>query len=81
LNLSHNDLRGKVPASITNLTALCVIGKNLPNCASYYDTDFGYNLLNVPQPEPPQSFMYQKDPDWALTQKHLKKIYLPAILK
>jgi Leucine-rich repeat (LRR) protein len=79
LNLSHNHLRGNVPASITNLANLCVMGQP-PGCSDY-DTDFGYNLLNVPQPEPPQSFMYQKDPDWDLTQNNFIKIYLPAILK
>ncbi len=80
LNLSHNHLSGNVPPSITNLTNLCVTGDSSPGC-SYSGTDFGNNLLNVPQPEPPQSFMNTKDPNWAATQNNLIKTYLPAILK
>ena len=54
--ISNNKITGAVPESITNLTKL---GS---------DTDFGYNRLNVPQEEPVQSFLNEKDPDWHITQ-------------
>jgi hypothetical protein len=81
LDLSHNHLWGNVPASITNLTALCVEGQPSPDCPAWFYTDFGHNMLFVPQPEPPQSFMNTKDPDWADTQRPPIRNYLPAILK
>lgn len=81
LDLSHNHLWGNVPASITNLTGLCVNGLSIPGCSDKDDTDFGYNMLFVPQPEPPQSFMNTKDPDWADTQNPPIRTYLPMISK
>jgi len=68
LDLSHNLLEGNVPASFTNLVNLCVDGKPVERCFNYFKTDLGYNLLNVPQPNPPSDFLYQKDPDWDQTQ-------------
>jgi len=68
LDLSHNLLEGGIPASFTNLTNLCVDGQPEERCYNYYKTDLGYNLLNVPQPNPPSDFLYEKDPDWHLTQ-------------
>lgn len=56
LNLSHNKFEGALPESFTNLV----------NLGKY--TDLGYNRLNVPQAEPVQSFLNEKDPDWYLTQ-------------
>ena len=74
LDLSHNLLEGDVPASFTNLVNLCVDGKPEERCYNYYKTDLGYNLLNVPQPNPPSDFLYQKDPDWDQTQG-VKKVF------
>lgn len=68
LDLSHNRFEGDVPASITYLQRLCVEGSYVAPCYGYHTTDFGYNRLNVPQPEPPQAFLYEKDPDWDKTQ-------------
>ncbi len=56
LNLANNKLEGAVPEYITNLDLYS------------RDVDFGYNRLNVPQEEPVQSFLNEKDPDWYLTQ-------------
>ena len=56
LNISNNKFEGAIPESITNLVNLSE------------NTDFGYNRLNVPQEEPVQSFLNEKDPDWYLTQ-------------
>ena len=56
LNISNNKFEGAIPESITNLVIL-----------SEY-TNLGYNRLNVPQEEPVQSFLNEKDPDWYLTQ-------------
>ncbi len=55
-NISNNKFEGAIPESITNLV----------NLDEY--TDLGYNRLNVPQEEPVQSFLNEKDPDWYLTQ-------------
>ncbi len=84
-NLSHNYLKGYVPASFTKLVTLCVDGQHLDYCkkddGSYYFTDLGYNFFNVPQPNPPSDFLYEKDPDWDQTQGVLDEfIYFPAIL-
>ncbi len=68
LDLSRNLLEGDVPASFTNLVNLCVDGQPEERCYNYFNTDLGYNLLNVPQPNPPSDFLYQKDPDWDKTQ-------------
>lgn len=56
LNLANNRIEGAIPESFTNLV-------NLDQ-----STDLGYNRLNVPQEEPVQSFLNEKDPDWHLTQ-------------
>jgi hypothetical protein len=68
LDLSHNLLESDVPASFINLVNLCVDGQPEDRCYNYYKTDLGYNLLNVPQPNPPSNFLYEKDPDWDQTQ-------------
>lgn len=56
LKIANNKIEGVVPQSLTDLSRL---GQG---------TDFGYNRLNVPQEEPVQSFLNEKDPDWYLTQ-------------
>ena len=68
LDLSDNMLSGDAPVSFTNLVNLCVTGNPDPPCYGMYNTDLGYNRLNVPAPEPPASFLAIKDPDWYLTQ-------------
>ncbi|HNZ14735.1 MAG TPA: leucine-rich repeat domain-containing protein [Anaerolineaceae bacterium] len=68
LNLSHNLLEGTIPASFTNLIELCVDGQPEYRCYGVLTTDLGYNLFSVPQPDPPSSFLYQKDSDWHQTQ-------------
>ena len=68
LDLSHNNVEGDVPASFTNLVNLCVDGQPWSLCNGKYKTDLGYNLLNVPQPNPPSDFLFEKDPDWDQTQ-------------
>ena len=67
-DISHNYISGDVPASFANLVRLCVEGDLNAPCNGYAKTDLGYNLLNVPQPNPPSAFMYEKDPDWDQTQ-------------
>ena len=67
-DISHNYISGDVPASFANLVRLCVEGDLNAPCNGYAKTDLGYNLLNVPQPNPPSAFMYEKDPDWDKTQ-------------
>lgn len=79
-NLQHNYFSGDVPASFINLVDLCVEGVPSHYCLKAYKTDFGYNLLNVPQPNPPSDFMYEKDPDWDQTQIGRRYFnYLPVI--
>ncbi len=68
LDLSHNFLEGDVPSSFSNLVNLCVQGDMDAPCYGIKETDLGYNLLNVPQPNPPADFLYEKDPDWDQTQ-------------
>jgi hypothetical protein len=68
LDLSQNLLEGDIPANFKNLTNLCVDGRPEQRCYGILTTDIGYNLFNVPQPNPPSSFLYQKDPDWDQTQ-------------
>ncbi len=67
-DISHNYISGDVPASFANLVNLCVEGDLNAPCDGYSKTDLGYNLLKVPQPNPPSAFMYEKDPDWDKTQ-------------
>jgi Leucine-rich repeat (LRR) protein len=67
-DISHNYISGDVPASFANLVNLCVEGDLNAPCDGFAKTDLGYNLLNVPQPNPPSAFMYEKDPDWDKTQ-------------
>lgn len=67
-DISKNQFSGDVPASFTNLVNLCVSGNPDWPCYGMFDTDLGYNRLNVPAPEPPASFLAIKDPDWYLTQ-------------
>lgn len=83
LNLRHNHLEGEVPLSFINLINLCVDGLPEEHCYGDFKTDLGYNLLNVPQPNPPSDFLYEKDPDWDKTQGQVNFDYLnyfPAIL-
>jgi len=68
LDLSGNFLEGDVPSSFTNLVNLCVEGDMDVPCYGIKETDLGYNLLKVPQPDPPADFLYKKDPDWDQTQ-------------
>lgn len=82
LSLSHNNLWGDVPISITNLVNLCVDGQPEDRCYGEYRTDLGNNLLNVPQPNPPSDFLFEKDPDWDQTQGVKKpSIHFPLILR
>lgn len=85
LDLSHNYLKGDLPASFTKLVTLCVDGQYEDRCkdgdGGYYLSDLGYNFFNVPQPNPPSDFLYLKDPDWDQTQGVLDEfIYFPTIL-
>lgn len=78
LDISHNSLEGDVPASFTNLVNLCVDGQPEDRCSGIFKTDLGYNLLNVPQPNPPSDFLLEKDPDWDQTQGIKKVISGPV---
>jgi Leucine-rich repeat (LRR) protein len=69
LNLSSNTFRGDLPVSITKLVNLCGGTDNPAGCGQWDKTDFGFNYFNVPQPEPQNSFLNIKDPDWAQSQK------------
>ena len=81
-DVSHNYISGDVPVSFANLINLCVEGDLGSPCHGVYKTDLGYNLLNVPQPNPPSAFMYEKDPDWDKTQVGRRYYnYLPVINK
>ena len=78
VNLSQNQLEGNVPANFANLVNLCVEGDEEAPCYGLYKTDLGYNLLNVPQPNPPSDFLFAKDPDWDQTQGIKKVISGPV---
>jgi Leucine-rich repeat (LRR) protein len=81
-DISHNYLTGNMPPSFANLINLCVKGDLGSPCRGVFKTDLGYNLLNVPQPNPPSDFMYVKDPDWDKTQVGRRFFnYLPVINK
>jgi Leucine-rich repeat (LRR) protein len=68
LDLSNNLLEGAMPEDFTKHINLCVEGDMTEPCNGVYKTDLGYNLFTVPQEEPVQSFLNEKDPDWYLTQ-------------
>ena len=83
LLLDHNFLMGDLPKSITKLVKLCGGSDNPAGCKSWEYTDFGHNCFNVPQPEPQNSFMTTKDPDWADTQRVCETwvLNLPIVLR
>lgn len=79
INLARNQLSGTIPAEIGNINGLKsliladnkiegAIPENFTKLVHLDWTDLGYNRLNVPQEEPVQSFLNEKDPDWHLTQ-------------
>lgn len=77
INLRANRLSGDVPASFTKLVNLCGPDNAAPPCFGYYETDLGYNHLNVPATESVvKDFLAIKDPDWQLTQVIFNKGYL-----
>jgi hypothetical protein len=83
LYIGYNALSGDLPRSITKLVNLCGGTDNPAGCESWDRTDFGNNCFNVPQPEPQNSFMTTKDPDWADTQRVCETwvLNLPIVLR
>ena len=81
--INDNKLSGNMPASITKLVNLCGGTDNPAGCKLWQMTDFGNNCFNVPQPEPQNSFMTTKDPDWADTQRVCETwvLNLPIVLR
>jgi len=55
LDLSHNFLEGDVTSSFSNQVNLCVEGDMDAPCYGIKETDLGYNLLKVLQPNSPDT--------------------------
>ncbi len=83
LLLERNSFSGDLPVSITKLVNLCGGTDNPADCKLWQKTDFGHNCFNVPQPEPQNSFMTTKDPDWAETQRtcEIGLLNFPIVLR
>jgi hypothetical protein len=80
LDLQNNHFIGDIPATFINLVNLVDPGQN--NGDDGLDLD--YNHINVPPDypnptNPLQVFLFQKDPDWHLTQSAMPIFFLPVI--